>query len=330
MKYLITGINGFAAPHLAKILIENGHDVFGSHKSSEFCKDNLRDVMGDYVNKITILKCDLLDFNSIREIFLNNKFDGIFHLAAFTHPPTSFKIPDEAFKINALGTVILCEEMRKSNPDCIFMQCSTSEVYGVCTGLISENNPMNPMNPYAVSKAAGDLYILERTRNNMINGFFTRAFSHTGPRRMPNYSISSDAIQIARILKGKQDPIIKVGNLSAVRNVMDVRDVVDVYYKLMLKMQNKEMVNGEIFNISGNEAHEIGYYLNIMLEINKIKDVKIEKDPSLFRPIDIPVQYPDNTKVKKYLKWEPSIDIKKTLGDLVDYWIKYEQKINIS
>ena len=324
MKYLITGITGFASPHLAKILIQNGHEVLGTYRSKNTDYMSIKDVMGEDIERMSFTQCDLLDEKTIEVLFRNNQFDGVFNLGAFTHPPTSFDIPEVAFRTNALGVVILCEAMRKYNSDCILMQCSTSEVYGCCSGKIDETTPMSPMNPYAVSKASADLYLLERTRNNMIKGFFTRAFSHTGPRRRPNYSISSDAIQVARIIKGLQPPVIKVGNLKAVRNVMDVRDVVDVYYRLMLMMQDGMMKNGDVFNISGNEAHEIGYYLQIMLDLYDLGHVKTEIDSKLFRPIDILVQYPDNTKIKQVLKWKPTIDIQTTLKDLVEYWLKYE------
>ena len=165
------------------------------------------------------------------------------------------------------------------------------------------------------------MYVLERTRNTDLRAFLTRAFSHTGPRRGANFSISSDAIQIAKILKGKQDSIIKIGNMTSQRIVADVRDVVDVYYKLMNEFHKDKIECGEIFHIAGNDLHPMQHYLDKMLELYNLKNVSLEIEPKFFRKVDIPIQIPDDTKVRNFLDWSPSIKIEKTLKDLVEYWL---------
>lgn len=203
------------------------------------------------------------------------------------------------------------------------MNCSTSEVYGIVPDgvQITEEFPVKPTNPYAVSKAAADLYGTEQFKNNLARGFTTRAFSHTGPRRRSNYSISSDAIQIAKILKRQQSRIIKIGNLESQRVVMDVRDTALVYYRLMLRHLLNDMPNGEIYNISGNGLHKIQFFLDLMETVFQTKAER-QIDEKLFRPIDIPVQNPNSDKVRKFLNWEPTIPIKDTLIDLVNYWME--------
>lgn len=285
MRFLVTGSEGFAGSHLCVRLKEAGHDVYGTNKYSP-----------------EVLKMI---------------YDGVFHLGASTYPPKSFERPSSFFYNNACLTTRLIEEAKTR----CFMYCSTSEVYGATEERITEDTPLRPQNPYAVSKAAADMYCHERMTNGALNGFITRAFSHVGARRPSRYAYSSDARQIAMIIKGKQDPVIRVGNLKAQRNVMDVRDVVDVYYKLMLKNLNGEMEHGEVFNICGNKVREYGEYVNIMLELSTLK-AELEVDPKLLRTIDILVQNPDSTKVREYLGgWEPSISIEDTLKSLVDYWL---------
>ena len=284
MKFLVTGSEGFAGSHLCVRLKDAGHDVYGANRYS-------RDI-------------------------LKKTYDGIFHLGASTYPPASFEKPADFFFNNAYLTARLIEEADTKS----FMYCSTSEVYGATEEKITENNPLRPQNPYAVSKAAADMYCHERMTNGALNGFITRAFSHVGARRPSRYAYSSDARQIAMILKGKQEPVIRVGNLRAQRNVMDVRDVVDVYYQLMLKNLNGEMDHGEIFNICGNKVREYGEYVHMMLKLFNV-EAKPETDPKLLRPVDILVQNPVSTKVRKYLDWEPSISIKDTLKSLVEYWL---------
>ena len=205
------------------------------------------------------------------------------------------------------------------------MNCSTPAVYGLCGGeeKVTEDFPIQPHTPYAVSKAAADFYMFERIQTSGLKGFITRAFSNTGPRRGPNFCISSDAIQIARILKNQQEPIIKIGNMKAKRVIADVRDVVDAYYRLMIAYFDGKVRDGEVFHIAGDGLNEIQYYLDKMLsQANLQGKVKLELEPKFLRKVDIPVQIPDDSKVRAFLDWKPKISIEQTLEDLLKYWLK--------
>jgi GDP-mannose 4,6-dehydratase len=320
MKYLITGITGFAGPHLANLLVRDGHEVFGLVRESNGREQDIRDVVPDDVySKLKFVYGDLTHLRSLDRIFKEESFDGVFHLAAQSHPPTSFLDPYETFEINSLGTVNLAEAIAAHRPECRLMFCSTSEVYGAVpesAGEITESFPIVPVNPYGVSKAAADLYITERAHSVKLPFFITRAFSHTGPRRGRNFSISSDAYQIARIKKGLQQPVINVGTLSSKRVIMDVRDCVKAYYLLMTRF-----TPGEAYNVGGDAAYSIGEVLDMMLKMRGL-DGKVEKrvDPKLVRPIDIPVQICDTRKCRQLTGWKPEIRLEKTLDDLLAYW----------
>jgi GDP-4-dehydro-6-deoxy-D-mannose reductase len=315
MKFLVTGINGFVGPHLAKEIQKQGHTVIGmSHHG----------VGGD--GSYDVLSGDIRDQMEIDDIFQGFEFDGVFHLAARTHPPTSFQEPVSYFETNAMGSVYLAEAIRKHQPDIWLMNCSTCEVYGIHPegSKISENTPTLASNPYSVAKLAADLYIRERCDNGLLKAFTTRAFSHTGPGRAKNYSISSDAFQIAKIIKGKQDAEIRVGNLKSKRVVMDVRDVAAVYWRLMnsyMELPSWEPMVGDVWNIGGDDLHDMGYYLQTMLDIFGI-DAKLKVCDTLYRKFDIPVQWPDSTKVRGYLGWDPQYTIIQTLTDLVNFWLE--------
>jgi GDP-4-dehydro-6-deoxy-D-mannose reductase len=98
MRFLVTGISGFVAPYLAKYLLANDHEVYGMlHNSPLGAVDGIQYVTGDL--------CDIRTFKYLREY----NFDGVFHLAGLTHPPTSFKEPELYYKTNATGTMNLCE-----------------------------------------------------------------------------------------------------------------------------------------------------------------------------------------------------------------------------
>jgi len=322
MRYLVTGATGFAGPHLINRILEDDNEVVAMVRNLDTCRD-IKNIVGNNIDKIEFVYGDLTDLDSISEVFAGDMFEGVFHLGAFAHPPSSFETPLLATQTNALGTAKICDEIIENMPLCVLMQCSTPQVYGICPAdyKITEETPYNPTDPYGVSKALGDMYVAERARNTDLRVFFTRPFSHTGPRRGSNFSISSDAIQIARILKEQQEPVIKIGNMSSQRIVADVRDVVDVYYRLMLEFQKDNIECGEVFHIAGNDLHPMQYYLDKMLELYNLEDVCLEIEPKFFRKVDIPIQVPDDSKVREFLDWEPTIPIEKTLKDLVDYWL---------
>ena len=323
MRFLVTGATGFAGPHLINRILADDHEVVAMVRNLKTA-GAIEDIVGENINKIEFVYGDLADLDSISAVFANDTFDGVFHLGAFAHPPSSFVTPLLANQTNILGTARICDEILERMPDCILMNCSTPEVYGICPGdrKIKEDTPLVPNNPYGVSKAGADMYVLERAATMGLKAFLSRAFSHTGPRRGSNFSISSDAIQIARILRKQQDPIIKIGNMAALRIVADVRDIVDVYYQLMLSYMDGNIEAGEIFHIAGNDLHTMQHYLDLMLEISGLTDkVTLEIEPKFLRKVEIPVQIPDDSKVRTLLGWEPSIPIKQTLEDLVNYWL---------
>ena len=320
MKFLITGITGFAGPHLANLLHSKGHEVYGLIRSTNGRENDIRDVVSDEVYRdITFLYSDLKNYRVLQNVFKTYQFDGVFHLAAQSHPPSSFVDPLGTFEENIIGSANLIQAITDHQPDCKLMFCSTSEVYGNIGSdgrKIHWDDTLFPANPYGASKAATDLYMQERIENKKLKGYITRAFSHTGPRRGKNFSISSDAFQIARIMKGLQDPILKVGNLESVRVVIDVRDTVNAYY---LAMMNSE-VNGQVFNVCGDVPFKMRFFTEKLIEISGLKDVIQEVCPNLYRPIDIHYQHGDSENLVQLTGWQPEYTIDQTLGDLLKYW----------
>ena len=322
MKYLITGMTGFAGPHLANLLVEEGHDVFGLIRGSNGRQNDLRDIITDSnFEKIKWLYGDLKDLDSMHQLFEKQQFDGVFHLAAQSHPPTSFSHPIGTFADNVMGSINMIESLRKLQKKCRFMFCSTSEVYGdTCKdlGILKESAPLAPSNPYGNSKAAIDFFVQERCHNGFLDGYITRAFSHTGPRRGYNFSISCDAYQLAQMKVGHTESrVLNVGNLKTKRVVIDVRDCVRAYYLLMKKAKS-----GEAYNVGGSDVHEMGYYTDKLIEISGLEGVEKKVDPRFYRKIDIQVQVPDTQKLRDLTGWKPEITLDQTLKDLFDYWVK--------
>jgi GDP-mannose 4,6-dehydratase len=316
MKYLITGITGFAGPHLANLLIEEGHEVDGLVRGSNGMETDILDVVStENFELINFVYGDLTDRQRMNDIVSSKEYDGIFHLAAQSHPPTSFLDPVGTFDANVMGSINLIEAVIANSPQTKFMFCSTSEVYGN-TGKdgrkLKEDDPILPSNPYGNSKAAIDLYLQERFTNNKIRGFITRAFSHTGPRRGKTFSISSDAYQLA-----SNDDItqLKVGNLSTTRVVMDVRDTVRAYYYLMVS----EASDGGVFNVCGSIPRQMEFFTDMLIDIHGKSVQKVIHKP-FWRPHDIFYQHGDTSKLYDMTGWEPVISIEQTMSDLYEYW----------
>jgi GDP-4-dehydro-6-deoxy-D-mannose reductase len=322
MKYLVTGITGFAGPHLAKLLLKKGHEVHGVIRSPNGRDADLLDVLSlDEHKSITFHCLDLKHYHGVDKLLKSEKFDGIFHLAAQSHPPTGFKDPILTFNDNVMASMNLITSLEKS--DTKFMFCSTSEVYGdTCKdkGLLKTTDVLSPSNPYGASKAAIDLYMQERMNNEYLNGFVTRAFAHTGPRRGYNFSISSDAFQIAKMKLGLQEKILQIGNLQTERVVIDVRDCVNAYYLLMATEES----SGKVFNVCGDakNVHKMEYFTNLLIQSAGFEEWEITKkvNPKFCRPIDIQIQIGDSKELRDITNWDTTIPIEKTMDDLITYW----------
>ena len=322
MKYLITGITGFLGPHLANKLVAEGHEVYGLVRINMGRENDLRDIISDDVfSKLKFVYSDLCNYRKLLGIFKEEKFDGIFHLAAQTHPPTSFTDPIGTWEWNVMGSVNLMTAMMDTQPECKFLFCSTVEVYGnegIDGRKLNEDDKFLPAHPYGASKAAIDMYIQERMKNKQMNAVIVRPFCFTGPRRGASFSISSDAIQIARMVLGKQEKVLRIGNLDTIRAVTDVRDIANAFFLVMTSPNT----SGKVYNVCGGVPLKMRYYTDKLLELSGITDVEQRIDQKLWRPIDIQYQDGDATRIREELGWEPTYTIDRTLNDLLKYWLK--------
>ena len=314
MKVLITGITGFAGSHLADYILQNhpGVKVYGMVRWRSRM-DNVKHIL----DKITLVEADLKDYISIRNIIKEIKPDYIFHLAAQSFVPTSWKLPQETLQINVLGQVNILEAIKELKLDTVIQIAGSSEEYGLVYENelpIKETNPLRPLSPYAVSKITQDFLGYQYFKSYGIKAVRTRGFNHTGPRRGDVFVSSNFAKQIAEIEKGKREPVIYVGNLESIRDFTDVRDMVRAYWMAVEKGEP-----GDVYNICSGRGLKIREVLEILLSYSKVK-VEVKVDPARLRPSDVPVLIGDNSKFVKRTGWKPEIPIEKTLKDLLDYW----------
>jgi GDP-4-dehydro-6-deoxy-D-mannose reductase len=314
MKVLITGITGFAGSHLADYILSEQRDVtvygFIRWRSR---KDNIDHIL----DKVHLYEADLKDIVSLEKALSQIKPDRIFHLAAQSFVPTSWRCPSETFSINAVGEINLFEALLSLDLNPRIQIAGSSEEYGLVYPdevPMREENHLRPLSPYAVSKVAQDLLAYQYFKSYGLDCVRTRGFNHTGPRRGEVFICSNFAKQIALIEKKKQEPVIYVGNLDAKRDFTDVRDIVRAYWLSLEKGQK-----GEVYNIGTGKAYRIKEILDMLLSLAG-DDVRVEVDPERLRPSDVPILISDSTKFRKITGWEPKIPFKQSLKDLLDFW----------
>ena len=241
----------------------------------------------------------------------------MFHLAAQSFVPTSWKLPVETFAINALGQINLFEALidLKLNPK--FQIAGSSEEYGKVYEHevpMKETNYLRPLSPYAVSKVAQDLLGYQYHQSYGLKTVRTRGFNHTGPRRGDVFVTSNFAKQVAEIEKGLKPPVIHVGNLDAKRDFTDVRDMVRAYW-----LATEKCEDGDVYNIGSGTTYVMQDMLDMLLGMSTVK-VKVEVDPARLRPSDVPILLADASKFVAATGWKPRIPFETTLRDLLNYW----------
>lgn len=313
MRILITGITGFVGSHLAEYALSRGDvEVFGTVRWRSRM-ENIEHLLG----RVHLIDCDLRDPVAVRKTLDEVRPGYIFHLAAQSYVPTSWKAPAETLITNIISELNLLEAMRDLDLDARVQVAGSSEEYGLVFERetpITEENPLRPLSPYAVSKVAQDMLAYQYHRSYGIYTVRTRAFNHEGPRRGYVFVTSNFAKQIAEIEKGKKEPVIEVGNLNARRDFTDVRDMVRAYWLALEKGKP-----GEVYNIGSGRAVTIREMLDILLSFTD-REIEIRPMPERMRPSDVELLVCDCRKFRDLTGWKPEIPLEKTLEDTLNYW----------
>ncbi|MBN1886256.1 MAG: GDP-mannose 4,6-dehydratase [Candidatus Krumholzibacteriota bacterium] len=313
MRVLITGITGFAGSHLADLCLENTDvELYG------IVRWRSRTENIDHIwDRLRLLECDLRDATSTRDVIERVRPERIFHLAAQSFVPTSWKAPSESLSTNIIGQLNVFEAVRKLGIECRIQIACSSEEYGMVYPdevPIKESNPLRPLSPYGVSKVGQDMLGYQYFMSYGMDVVRTRGFNHTGPRRGPVFVCSDFAKQLVDIEKGLRPPVMRVGNLDAKRDFTDVRDMVRGYWLALEKGKP-----GEVYNICSGRSMSIGNMLGMLIDMSGL-EVTVERDPSRLRPSDVEILEGDNSRFHEDTGWEPEIPIEKTFADLLEFW----------
>lgn len=320
-KVLITGATGFAGSHLADLLLQKKDiELYGLKRTNSRFRN-----VAHIKDKIKWIDGDLIDLASMINVIKESRPDEIYHLAALSWVTPSWNMPSAYMEVNAIGTIHLLEAIKIVGLDPrILVTCTPEEVGDVPAELIpiTEETRLAPANHYASSKVAQNAVCQSYAASYKMKIIRTRAFNHEGPRRDIAGALASFSYQIAMIEAGKQEPLIKVGNLEAKRTFIDVRDVARAYYMAMEKCDP-----GELYLIGSTNVYTIKECLEKLIRLSTKKNkIKYEVDPARVRPTELRIQVGKIDKFVNKTGWKPKISFEDMLKGILDYWRDFVKK----
>lgn len=313
MRVLITGISGFVGSFLAEhCLAQGGVEVTG------LVRDPAR--LGHattFAAGVRFLHGDLRDPAAVDRAVADAEPEVVFHLGGQAFVPLSFEDPVGTFLDNAIGQLHLVQAVLRHRPEARLLVVGSAAEYGQVRAEenpVHEDVPLRPIDPYGVSKVTQDLMAYQYAVSHRLLAVRVRPFNHTGPRQSEQFAPSWFARQVAEIEAGMAPPVMPVGNLSAVRDFTDVRDVVRAYF-----LAATQGHPGEVYNVGSGQGWRMADVLGILAGLSRVP-FRIREDAGRMRPLDVPVQLCDSRRLRSLTGWAPSIPLQETLADLLHYW----------
>lgn len=315
MRLLITGFTGFVSQHFLDLLNkeEPGSIVLGIDKNSpDFNFSTFPDLTISFEN------IDLLNKAATDKIIDSFQPEYVLHLASVSSVAQSWHTPLDSFVNNTNIFLNLVEQIRLKQLRCRILSVGSSEEFGEVTELelpLTEEHPLKPLSPYAVARVSQEMLSKIYADGYSMDIVMTRSFNHIGPGQRDVFVISSFAKQLVQLSKEPSaTKTITTGNLAVIRDFVDVRDVVRAYY-LLLKSGRR----GEVYNICSGKGIVLKDIISTMSELLDI-NVNTLVNPALIRPNENKKVIGSYQKIKTELGWQPEIDTKKSLADIIQYW----------
>jgi GDP-4-dehydro-6-deoxy-D-mannose reductase len=308
-RVLITGASGFAGRHLVAHCMNEGATVIGLSRGG---LDRL-----DWPSEPdAYLIRDLLDAEQAEEAVQLAAPERVFHLAAEASVARSWSDPVEVLQSNLFTTLNLLEAVRRHAPQARVLVAGSGEEYGKPEALpVTEEHPLRPQNPYALSKVSGDLAAGLYADAHGMHIVRTRAFNHAGPGQSDTYVVSSLARQIAEAEAGRESDQVEVamGNPNARRDFTDVRDVARAYWLAL------EHAEPGVYNICSGRSTAIASILSMLSELTDL-EVQSRTDSTRLRQHEVSEIQGSHEKLTKATGWRPETPLDQTLRDTLDWW----------
>ena len=305
-KAIITGSEGFVGKYLRRELESNGYEVIGI----------------DLIAGINTLVADLLNPEQVNEIIQSEKPDCVFHLAGQANVGKSWEIPQKTVEINVNAAITLMEAIRKYSPDTALLLVGSSDQYGNLKeegARVTEDTPMKPMNPYAISKVMQEQMGRAYAKAYNLKICMTRSFNHGGAGQKAGFMIPDFASGIVKVERGEQDYLL-VGNLTSKRDFTHVKDVVRAYRLIVEKG-----TSGEVYNVGSGTTYSAQEVLDKLIAM-ALKTILVHQDPSKMRPTDTPVICCDHSKLTRDTGWETQRTLDEILTDIMTYYRNQEKQ----
>jgi len=312
---LVTGAAGFVGQWLTRSLLERGESVFGLSMTGQPTPGVLSRAQ---IDSIVWLSGDLRKGEDVDAALETARPSNIYHLAAVTYVPEAGADPVAAFDVNTLGAVRLLNAVAKHSPKgkgrTRTLVVGSGEQYGVHPTEaypLSEEAIQRPLTVYAASKAAQEIAALAASRGQQLDVIATRSFNHSGPGQDGRFLLPA-LVKRAAQLRETGSSTLPLGNMTPVRDFLHVSDVVAAYITLCERGES-----GEVFNVCSGKGRTVGQIAEAVLKIGGVRAVP-KSDPSLVRPVDLPMLVGDNSKLRA-TGWEPALTFEDIVSDLWSY-----------
>ena len=308
-KYLITGIGGFVGRYFWDYLLEHGPDaqVLGI--------DMMPDAPWTHPS-FHYARLNMMDASAVRDIMASFQPDYIVHLASISSVGQSWKAPAACFSNNTGIFLNLVEAVRAECPSARLLSIGSSEEYGNYPPEampLREDYELRPGNPYAVARVAQEMLSRLYAESYGLNIMMTRSFNHIGPGQKDTFVVPSFVKQLVEIKKNGGKGTMRVGNLDIVRDFLDVRDVVDAYYRILT-----QGTPGEVYNVCSGRGIKLGEIIAKAVKLLEIEPI-IDVNHALIRTIDNTITVGDNIRLCKQLNWKTTISFDHTLKNIILY-----------
>ena len=309
---LVTGGTGFAGRHLLQALIDQG---FQNLHTTHFGRSILPNVCS--YSSVQVHKVDLTDAEKVAKVVRELQPAQVYHLASFAAVGKSFEQAQSLMNNNIMLQLHILNAVRDHAPDAKVLTIGSAEEYGRIPSSyrekkIDEDCPLNPVNPYAVTKVTQDLLAQAFYFSYKLNIVRARPFNHIGEGQSVEFVVPAFASQIVAVERGQQEKLL-VGNLDSVRDFTDVKDMVKAYIALM----NQGKV-GEVYNIGSGQGWKIREILDMLLSYST-QHITVEVDSTRLRPSDVAYFVADSTKIAQH-GWKPQVPMKETLQRILSEW----------
>jgi GDP-4-dehydro-6-deoxy-D-mannose reductase len=312
LRALITGISGFVGSHLAEHLVQLGNwTIAGTmYGGGEQNIAHLRE-------RLAIYQAELSALGTVQGIIEDSRPDVVFHLAAQPIPSLSRIDPWFTLENNIRLQVNVLQAITQVAPHAVTLVIGSSEEYGQVAEAdlpLTEQAPLRPTSPYAVSKIAQDFLGLQYYLSHGVRAIRMRPFNHIGPRQRRGFVAPDFASQIAEIEAGRRPPVMSVGQLEVARDFSDVRDIVRGYV-----LAAERGTPGVVYNIGACEARTVRELLELLLTYATLR-IEVRQDPQRLRPVDTPKIVADCSRLRNQTGWAPRIPFAQTVKDVLDDW----------